>query len=161
MDIADLVDFFGVIVPVLFVFLTLGAAAYEKKRRTDKRNNIEDTPEKAQNSFEHNFKKQNDKRAKDIDAAKKRDVNSAAARIEERHKAGHEMGDVVEEVKPYSGSLGGASTEGCNDHPTLRFISKEVEVDEEPAFDYDKIAMAIVLGDVFANPVGDKREGNF
>ena len=57
----------------------------------------------------------------------------------------------VEEKVEVGGSIGGASTEGCEEHYFSRFIKINPEEEEDDS-DYDAIRFAIVTGEVLNNP---------
>ena len=65
------------------------------------------------------------------------------------------VGSTVEQYDPIEGSLGEVSTEGCVEMDGLRLISNDENFDGESNqtnFNLNKVAQAMVLGEILDNP---------
>lgn len=72
---------------------------------------------------------------------------------EEKHT--HKGMTESEKVEPIVGSLGEVNDEGCAELGGIRYITPiTIEDDDNKSFDLDRIATAIVLGDVLSHPKG-------
>ena len=81
------------------------------------------------------------------DASKKH-----AAHVADSHAHGH-TGD-EEHYEEIVGSLGEVNDEGCADLNGVRFIANDIayEIQTQDNVDYDRIAQAMVLGDIINSP---------
>ena len=75
-----------------------------------------------------------------------------AAHVEDSHAHGH-TGD-EEHYDEIVGSLGEVHDEGCADLNGVRFIANDIayEIQSQDNVDYDRIAQAMVLGDIINSP---------
>lgn len=153
---------FGIIVPIIIfaiisILASVGSAAARKKqaeaKQADQARRVTKTktettsrPLKPENKAFYN------PYTVDTSRVAKPTINTG----EDDKKTGHAMGQ-AEEIEPIVGSLGEVKTEGCFEHEAFRFIANDkLEDGSELAFDYNKIAAAIVFGSVFSDPVGTK-----
>ncbi|MEG1528443.1 MAG: hypothetical protein RR248_05485 [Clostridia bacterium] len=153
----DYMIFMPILVFIVIAFIITGASVLNAKRK----NHQEEERKKYDRQV--NFRAQNHSgiapKSKKIvvpPTASTREpmrVSVVADRLASGH--GHaSAGDAIEFRPDTSGSLGDQETEGCVEHNNIRFLTKTTETEEgqQTIYDYDQIALAIVLGSALSQP---------
>lgn len=87
-----------------------------------------------------------------IDGDEDEQAKKHAKHVEDSHA--HEHLGEEEHYEEIVGSLGEVSDEGCADLSGVRFIANDLayEIHSEQEIDYDRLAQAMVLGEIVNNP---------
>ena len=152
--------FFTAVVIAVFIFVFVRIAKEKRSEQTVEEYNRKKALEEAAAMAEAR-KKEEERRRKaaemrsiartfgldDSDAAKKH-----AAHVADSHAHGH-MGE-EEHYDEIVGSLGEVHDEGCADLNGVRFIANDIayEIQTQDNVDYDRIAQAMVLGEIINSP---------
>lgn len=89
--------------------------------------------------------------------AQRQQTSSVAQRASVTHPVAHDHDHIGQEAEAYEeiiGSLGDISDEGCDELSGVRLIAHDLAYapEKDNSVDYDKIARALVLGDVLNSP---------
>ena len=149
--------FFTAIVAVVFivVFVNIFKSSKAKQRMEQYKQNIAERTEQETSSYEQR------RRQEELKQRLSQKYGRSGLDVQDdkhqKHVAdSHEHGHFGEEehYEEIIGSLGDVNDEGCTDLSGVRFIANDIayEIQTQDAVDYDRIAQAMVLGEIINSP---------